>query len=379
MEFGKSIRNLWNLDKDIVFLNNGSFGATPIHVLEDFYKWTKRAEEEPVMFFVDKYFSLIRETADEIAEFLGANGTDLAFIDNATTGVNTILNSLPNFNFADGELLTTNHVYPAVRNAMKYYAERINLSYREINIPFPSKGDDEILEIFEKNITVKTRLLVIDHVASATALVFPAKKIAEICRKKNVLILVDGAHAPGMFELNIPDIVCDFYTGNLHKWLFAPKGSAVLWVRPELQNLIHPLTISLFFGQGFTHEFDWTGTKTPSSYLSSTTALHFFQSLGKDIYSYRTELLKQAVELLASELKLEMPAPDENLGTLASFFVPNDKMKDAASLRRTLLDNYNIELFTSDFEGKLLFRISVQVFNHFEEYQLLTKALKEIL
>jgi len=380
LKAGKENRHLWNLVQDIIYLNNGSFGATPIEVLNDSFYWSKKAEEEPMHFFVDNYFNLIREIAVEIARFLGAEGKDLVFLDNATTGVNTVLNSLSSIGFSDGEIVTTNHVYPAVRNAMQFYSQRFNLTYREIEIPFPSLGKDEILENIKNGLNHQTRLLVIDHITSATALVFPVKEIAELCRQMGILMLIDGAHVPGMFNLDIPSIGCDFYTGNLHKWLFAPKGSAILWVKPELQDKIHPLTMSLFMNQGFTHEFDWTGTKSPSSYLASKCGLEFFQKFGEEeIYDYRRNLIRYATHYLASELDLAIPTPEIGDCAMTSFFVPRRKIKDQFDIRRTLLDKYKIELFTSEFEGNLLFRISTQIYNFEEEYVALANALKEII
>ncbi|MGA2297440.1 MAG: aminotransferase class V-fold PLP-dependent enzyme, partial [FCB group bacterium] len=287
MEFGHKIRNKWLLDENITFINHGSFGATPIKVLGAANRYTEELEREPLKFILEDYFGLIRKTADKIASFFGTKEENLVFVDNATTGVNTVLRALQHQFKPGDELLTVNHVYPAVRNAMQYIADVTGAKYVEIDIPFPTGGNEQIIEIVKKSLTTKTKIAIFDHITSSTGIIFPVKELAELCRQNGTYCLIDGAHAPGMLDLNIPDINADWYVGNLHKWLFAPKGCAILWASDYTKDLIHPLSISLEYKQGFTHEFDWTGTKNPAPFLAASDALDFYNELGKnEIISY---------------------------------------------------------------------------------------------
>lgn len=380
--FGKSIRNLWNLRDDILFLNNGSFGATPKRIIEANQRYILKSEEEPVIFFVDNFFRMIRENAVKFSEFLGTDAENLVFVDNATTGINTVLFSLLGILNSETEILTSNHVYPAVKNAINHYCRISGAKYREFIIPFPVSSENEIIDALEQNLRDKTRLVILDHITSATALVLPVKKIAEILKSKNILFAVDGAHAPGILDLNINDINADWYTGNLHKWLFSPKGAAVLNTKTELHNITRPTTISLFSENSYSMAFDWTGTKSQSSFLAASDALDFYLEFGKEnIQRYQKSLMTEARDLLCNELEIEKPAPDSMLASMATLefpFVQSAGHETAQELRRILLNKYNTELFTTFFDNRLFFRISCQIFNYLEEYEKLADSLKEI-
>ncbi len=382
MNFGKAIRDQWLLDENIIFLNNGSFGACPIEVMEASAQWQKRAEKEPMIFFVDEYFHIIRNTAARFGKFLGCSRDSLVFVENATTGINTVLFSLLGKLKAGDEILTTSHVYPAVRNAMKHYAGLAGCKYVEAKIPFPVNSEEEIIDSISSYISESTKLAVIDHVSSATGIIFPVEKIVGLFREKNILIAIDGAHAPGMIDLDIEHIDADWYTGNLHKWLFAPKGAAVLHSKECHHNYTKPLTISLFYGNGFTNEFDWTGTKSQISVLSANEALDFFMRLdGDSIRLYQKELLIQARNLICDRLEIEKPVPDSMLAAMSTIefpFITEQSYQKSLDLRQYLLRNYDIELFTTFFDNRIMFRISCQIYNYLEEYEKLAFALQDI-
>lgn len=382
MNFGKAIRDKWLLDENVTFLNNGSFGACPIEVIEASALWQKRAEKEPLIFFVDEYFHIIRNTAARFGKFLGCSPDSLVFVENATTGINTVLFSMLGKLSKGDEILTTSHVYPAIRNAMKHYAGLAGCKYIEARVPFPVNSEEEIIDSIASYISESTKLAVIDHISSATGIVFPVEKLVKLFHEKGILTAVDGAHAPGMLDLNIDLIDADWYTGNLHKWLFAPKGAAILHTKACHHSFTKPLTISLFYGQGFTNEFDWTGTKSQISVLAANEALDFFMELnGDSMRQYQRDLLIQARNLICDRLEIAKPVPDSMLGAMATLefpFITEQSYQKSLDLRQYLLRNYNIELFTTFFDSRIMFRISCQIFNYLEEYEKLAFALKEI-
>jgi isopenicillin-N epimerase len=226
----------------MVFLNHGSFGATPTKILELQQKYIYQMEAEPVRYMIRELEPLWWEAKEKTAHFLGANPSNLVFVKNATMGVNTILHSL-NFESGD-EVLTTNHAYGACMNTLHQYAKIKKFNVVVASIPFPFKDEDEIIEALVQKITPKTKLLMIDHITSATATIFPIEKIIQLFEEKGIKVLVDGAHAPGMIHLELEKMGASYYVGNCHKWICSPKGSALLYVRKDKQAKINPLNIS---------------------------------------------------------------------------------------------------------------------------------------
>jgi isopenicillin-N epimerase len=232
----------WPLDPNIMFLNHGSFGACPREVLD--YQAALRAEmeAEPVRFLSRELDGRLDAARGALAAFLGADADDLAFVPNATSGVNAVVRSR---SFAAGdELLTTDHAYNACRNALEYVAERMGARVTVVSVPFPVASPDVIVEAVLSRVTPRTRLALIDHVTSPTGIVLPVERLCAELGARGVEIVVDGAHAPGMLPLDLGTLGATYYTGNCHKWLCAPKGSAFLWVRADQRAVVRPLTIS---------------------------------------------------------------------------------------------------------------------------------------
>ena len=278
----KEIRDLFMIDKSITFLNNGSFGATPKFVLEYQDAIRQRMELQPVNFMVQQLPKLLRDSLQMIAPFIGANADDLAFVDNATTGANTVIQSLVHSWKKGDEILTTNHVYGAVRTTLQHATSIMGARLIEAHVPFPISDDQECINAIKKRLNKKTKLLVIDHITSPTGIIFPIKEIIAECKKNKIPVFVDGAHAPGMIPLNLNELDADWYTGNCHKWLFAPKGCALLWTHPKHQHMMHPTVISHGYMQGYKQEFDWTGTKDHSAYIASPLGLSFHQAMDSE-------------------------------------------------------------------------------------------------
>lgn len=378
-EFGAAVRESWLLDPGVVFLNHGSFGAAPREVLEAQIAWRERLERQPVRFMDGEYPGLVREAAAELAGFLGADPEGLAFVDNATTGVNAVLRSL---DLKPGdELLTTTHAYGAVRKTLEYLCDGSGARLVEARVPFPLSGPGEIVEAVTDALGPRTRVAVLDHVSSPTALVYPIADLVALCRERGVPILVDGAHAPGMLPLALGELGADWYTGNCHKWLCAPKGCAFLAAAPHAREGIHPTVISHGYGSGFLEEFDWTGTRDPSPWLALPAALAFHRRLGPGkVREHNRRLACWAREMLAESWELPLPAPVEMLGAMATLPLPESWREPATeeaarAVHDHLWDVHRIEVPVLLFERRLWLRVSAQVYNRPEEYRLLAAAL----
>jgi isopenicillin-N epimerase len=316
----------WTLEPGLTFLNHGSFGATPRSVLGAQQAWRDELEAQPVRFMVERHEAELDAARAALAAFIGADADDLAFIPNATSGVNTVLRSL---RFApDDELLTIDHAYNAVRNAMDYVAARDGAHVTVVAVPFPLAHASDIINRVMAGVTPRTRLAVLDHVTSATALVLPIRDLVAELSARGVETLVDGAHAPGMLDLDLGDLGAGYYTGNLHKWVSAPKGAAFVWVRRDLQSAIRPLVISHGANSPrtdrsrFRLEFDWLGTSDPSAILSVPAALEFGAGLLRGGWPALRErnhrLALEARDLLCAATEQPAPAPDGMIGSMAS-------------------------------------------------------------
>jgi isopenicillin-N epimerase len=386
----------WRLDRQVVFLNHGSFGSCPRPVLECQARLRERMERQPVQFLVRELEALLDQARSELGRFLGADGDDLVFVPNATAGVNTVLRSLK---FAPGdELLVTDHEYNACRNALNFAAEQHRAIIREVPLPFPLRSVEEIREAILARVTSRTRLALLDHVTSQTGLVMPIRQLVSDLRERGVEVLVDGAHAPGMVPLNLAQLGAAYYTGNCHKWLCAPKGAGFLHVRRDRQESVRPLSIS--HGANSTRrdrsplqlEFGWTGTWDPSAFLSVPEAIRCLGSLlpggWPELMRRNRELALAGRELLCRALDIGAPCPAECIGSLASVPIPDAPGGGppvsplyADPLQDRLLVQYGIEVPVIPWPTppKRLLRISAQLYNQLPQYQHLARALKEEL
>ena len=257
--FGPHLRDQFLLDPDLRFLNHGSFGATPKSVLEAQTYWRGELERNPVAFIVDRLPTLQRAAAERLGHFLGTSGDCIGFVENATTAVNAVIRSL---DLGPGdEIITLSHVYGAVHNALRFVCRRTGARLRVLDLPFPIEDEEQVLDVLASGLTDGVKFAVLDHITSATGLVLPIQRMVDLCKNRGVLVMVDGAHAPGHVALNLDELGADWYTGNAHKWLFAPKGSAFLYAAPSVQSVTHPTVISHPYEQGFVQEFDYTGTE----------------------------------------------------------------------------------------------------------------------
>jgi isopenicillin-N epimerase len=363
----------WALDPGVLFLNHGSFGACPRAVLEVQASLRARMEAEPVRFFTKELGPLLDDGRAALGAFLRAEPEGLAFVRNATAGVNTVLRSL---DLAPGdELLATSHGYAACANALGFVAERAGARVVVADVPFPIDGPDAVVEAVLARVGPRTRLALLDHVTSPTGLVFPVERLVAALAARGVDTLVDGAHAPGMLDLDLDALGAAYYTGNGHKWLCAPKGAAFLWVRADRRDRVRPLAIShgaLEDGTGrsrFRREMDWTGTDDPSAALSLPAALASMGALLPGGWpALRGALRSRALAArreVAEALGLALPAPDAMLGALASLRLPGAPRAPTGRmdpLHARLQDEDRIQVPVFTFAGARVLRLGMHLY-----------------
>ncbi|MGK0185047.1 MAG: isopenicillin-N epimerase [Verrucomicrobiales bacterium] len=385
----------WALDPDVTYLNHGSFGSCPRPVLDFQQALRMEMERRPMQFLVRDLESMLDSARASLATFVGANADDLVFVPNATTGVNTVLNSL---NWEPGdELLTTDHVYNACGNALRHIAEKKQARIVVANVPFPLSDADEIVAAVERAMSTRTKLALFDHVTSETGIILPIRTLVSLCHDRGVEVLVDGAHAPGMIPLNVEAIGADYYTGNCHKWICAPKGSAFLHVRKDKQDSIRPLTISHGANSPrtdrsrFLIEFGWMGTSDPSACLSVPEALRVMAERHVDgwngLMKANHALVCAGRRQLCDALGIAPPCPESMLGSLASLPLPDASPEDGESvsplrfdpLQDHLARSFAIEVpvFSWPRPPARMLRVSAQAYNEAGDYRELAAALAD--
>lgn len=375
MQFGKSIRSQWLLEENCVFLNHGSFGATPKVVLDAQTRWRQRLEQQPVRFMSQELPDALRAAAAALAACIGAKGEDIVFVENATAGINAVVRSL---SFSPGDrIVTTNHVYGAIRKTLEFVCQRTGAKLIEAQVPFPISNAAEIVAAIATQLDANVKLLVIDHITSPTALIFPVAEIIGLAKLGNIPVLVDGAHTPGMIPLNIESLNADWYVGNCHKWLFAPKGCGFLWTSPQRQPETHPTVISHGLGSGYCNEFDWTGTRDFSAWLAVTEAIAFARQLGvSQIYDHNHNLAVWAAQLLIHAWGGQTTTPSNMIGAMTTIQIPTRKnIYSDRELHNYLWEFHHIEVPIIPFANSLWVRISAQIYNEPSEYRLLAEAL----
>ena len=380
----------WTFDPSRVFLNHGSFGACPDFVIKEQRMWQDLMEKEPVQFFEELMPDILAKSRTALGKFLSCNANDLAFVSNATSGVNTILRSL---RFEQGdEILVPNHAYQACRNTIDFVANRWGAKVVEVAIPFPIDGPQVVIDLMKSACTERTKLVMIDTVTSPTGLRMPFEELTEFFEGRGVEVLLDAAHGIGMIPLNLGKLGASYVTSNCHKWLCAPKGSAFLYVRNDKQSKIQPLTIShghtfpLGDTTRFRHEFDWTGTQDISGWCTIPAVIEGMAKLvdggWEAIMQHNHDLAIQGRDILCERLGIEQPCPNEMIACISTIKLPGEipakeKMHEPDPLHHVLSEKYNIQVPVWSWpspEGRYL-RISAQLYNSIEQYELLADAL----
>ncbi len=375
----------WSLDPAVTYLNHGSYGACPTAVLKLQTQLRDELEREPVDFLSRRLPGRLQEARTALANFVGANPADLAFVVNATMGVNAVLRSL---SFAPGdELLTTSHVYAACHKTLRYVAHRTGARIVIASLPFPVADDEQILSAVLAAVTGRTKIALIDHITSPTALILPIERLVRELDQRGVDTLVDGAHVPGMIPLALDQIGAAYYTGNCHKWLCSPKGAAFLHVRRDRQEGLHPTVISHGYSSGFHAEFDWTGTAEPSAWLCVPEAIRCMGALlpggWPALMAHNRATAIACRKLVQEAIGAKDAAPEHMLGSMAAVLLPKGaKGSVADNFDRdrvtTWIRERGIESWFHD-EPRPLLRISAQIYNDAEQYRRLSVLLKEAL
>jgi isopenicillin-N epimerase len=366
------LRDLFLLDPDVVFLNHGSFGACPRPVFEEYQRFQRELERQPVEFLGRRVPGLLDEVAVELGTFLNADPDGLVFVPNATAGVNVVARSL--HLLPGDEVLATDHEYGALDLLWEFVCGRTGARYVRRAVPVPLESEDAAVDAIWAGVTERTRVLFLSHVTSKTAIRFPVAELCRRAREAGMTTIVDGAHAPGQVPVDIAKIGADFYAGNCHKWLCAPKGSGFLWAAPDRRAELEPLVVSWGWSSdsSFRERHGWQGTRDPAAHLAIPAAIRFQRDHGWD------EVRRRCHGLLAAVLpQLGEPVAAEPLfAQMASVVLPPC---DPDELRGRLLDEHRIEVACERWNERPLLRVSVQGYNDEHDLQRLEAALAELL
>ena len=378
------------LRPDVVFLNHGSFGACPRPVFERYLAWQRELEAEPVEFLGRRFATLMLQARALLGQYLACPADELLFVPNATTGLNIVAHSLP---LEPGdEVLTTDHEYGALDRTWRYVCHERGAHYVKRSLPLPVESPGQVVEALWAGVSPRTRVLFLSHITSPTALILPVHELVRRARDSGIVTVIDGAHAPGQLELNLADLGADYYSGNCHKWLCAPKGSAFLYARREMQAQLRPLVVSWGWNRpessdqgqflapaGLVAEQEWQGTRDISAYLSVPSAIRFQAENGwPEVRRSCHELLRLARHRIAELTGLEQLCPDSPLwfGQMAAFPLPPCNGSD---LQKALFERFRIEVPITECGGRQYVRVSVQAYNSPSDIDALVEALTLLL
>jgi isopenicillin-N epimerase len=374
-----NFKELFLLNPDIAFFNHGSFGACPKPVFEAYQQWQRELEWNPVDFLGRRRVQLIDDARARLAEYLRVPVDNLIFVVNATQGVNTVARSL---SLQPGdEILTTNHEYGAINNTWRYVCKHTGAKFVDLHITLPVTTSEAFIEEFWAAVTPQTRVISISHITSPTALIFPIAEICRRAREAGILTVIDGAHAPGHLELDLEAIGADFYAGNCHKWLCAPKGCGFLYARPERHDIVEPLVISHGWqpDSTFASRNEWQGTRDISAFLSVPDAIAF--QAEHDWPAVRQRCHAQAVDLSHRVNQFTGMSPiatdlDLWFGQMIAIPLPKDRLRDIAT---RLYEEYDVIVSGGVIDGENFMRVSVQAYNTQADCDRLYEALKAVL
>lgn len=381
------LRALFLLDPDVVFLNHGSFGATPRPVFEVYQRWQRRLERQPVQFLGREIGDHLASARQALGRYLNADKDDLAFVPNATFGVNVVARSLA---LGPGdEVLTTNHEYGACDNVWHFLSRKQGFGYVQQAIALPLTSAADIVEQFWQGVTPRTRVIYISHITSPTALCFPVEAICARAREAGILTVIDGAHTPGQIPLDLAAVGADFYCGNGHKWLSSPKGSGFLYTRKERQRLIEPLVVGwgwgesrmLTFGSDYLDALQWLGTNDFSAYLSVPAAIEFQEEHNWTAVRQQCHtLLCQAIDRICALTGLDSVYPEAGEPSFYQMAIaPLPPIADLQGLKDQLYERFRVEVPCVQWGDRPFIRVSVQGYNTQEDIDTLLFAIETVI
>ncbi len=382
------MRDLFLLDPELIFLNHGSFGACPAEVMAQYQRWQMEMERNPVQFLGRRSAELLAQSRAALADEIGANPEDLVYLANATTGVNTVARSLP---LRPGdEILASDHEYGACDNTWNFVCQRTGARYLPLEIPLPFEAGEFARRIWA-GVTARTRVIFLSHITSTTGLIFPLAELCRRAREAGILTLIDGAHVPGHIGLNLNALGADFYTGNCHKWLCAPKGSAFLHVRAQHHQLLDAGVVSWGYSANITghtgfdaytgstlleRRLQWQGTRDIAAFLSVPAAIEFQARHDWDRVRTRCHTLAaQTLRRICDMTGLQPVCQDADFAQMVVIPVP---AMDPQALKETLFERYRIEIPVTSHRERLFIRLSIQGYNTPDDADALVEAVREI-
>lgn len=377
-----ALRELFLLQPGLTFLNHGSFGACPRPVFEAYQRWQVELERQPVEFLGRRSADLLAEARAKLAAYVGAATDEVVYFPNSTTAINMVVRSLE---LRPGdEILTTDHEYGAMDRTWRFVSDKIGARYIHRPVPMPVTTHAEFVETFWAGVTGRTRIIFISHLTSPTALILPVQAICRRAREAGILTIVDGAHAPGQIPLNLSELGADLYTGACHKWLCAPKGSAFLYARREVQARLDPLVVSWGWendtpsGSQFVDHHQWQGTRDIAAFLATPAAIqfqaeHHWEAVRAGCHALAREARRQINELTG--LPALCPDSSEWFGQMAAVRLPP---VDVETLKTRLYDDYRVEVPVFKWNDQPILRFSFQGYNSAADVEALVRALEAI-
>jgi isopenicillin-N epimerase len=379
-----SLKSLFLLDPEIVFLNHGSFGATPAPVFTEYQRWQRELELQPVEFLARRFASLMAGSRAALGEYVGAHPDNLVYVQNATIALNIVARSLDLG--AGDEVLSTDHEYGALDRTWRFLSKQRGFRYVNRQLPIPIQSARQFTENFWAGVTPRTRVIFLSHITSPTAIIFPVAEIIRRARETGILTIVDGAHVPGQIPLQLDSLGADFYGGNLHKWLCAPKGAGFLYARPEVQHLLQPLVVSWGYesetpgSSVFIDHHEWWGTRDIAAFLSVPAAIEFQKDHDwETVRGVCHELARDAQTRICEMTGIPPLHSDDPAWFRQMAAAPLPPSTDIAVLKKRLYDEYRVEIPLTDWAGRKLIRVSVQGYNTSDDIDMLCLALRDLL
>lgn len=377
-----NLRKDFLLDPSVTFLNHGSFGATPKPVFKEYQRWQRELENQPVEFLGRRHTDLMFNSREVLAKYVGTSAENLIYTQNATIALNIVARSL-NLKAGD-EVLSTNHEYGAMDRMWRFLSKEYGFKYIQREVDLTSQ--ENFVSSFLKAITSDTKIIFLSHITSPTTTIFPIEKIIQVARSKNIMTIIDGAHVPGQLNLNLDSLGADFYAGNLHKWLCAPKGAGFLYAHPNIQHLLKPLIVSWGYesltpsNSKFVDEHEWIGTRDIAAFLTVPQAIAYQQNQNWD--KVRSACHQLAIEswYRIHDVTKQTPLHTRPETWFAQMIVASLPVgTDIVLLKQKLYDDYKIEIPVLDWNEKKLMRLSVQGYNTKQDINRLMIALKQLL
>lgn len=379
-----NLKEYFLLDPTVHFLNHGSFGATPKPVFEACQRWQLELERQPVEFLGRRHNELMRTARAALADFVGTTEDNLVYVTNVTVGLNIVARSLE-LGSTD-EVLTTDHEYGALDRTWRFLAKEKGFTYRPCQIPLPLTSAEMFVETLWQGVTPRTRVIFLSQITSPSAVIFPVAEVCARARREGILTVIDGAHVPGQIPLALDELGADFWSGNLHKWLMAPKGAGFLSARPEIQSLLKPLVVSWGYEaeipgpSRFIDQHEWMGTRDVSAFLAVPEAIRFqkehaWEKVREACFELAT-LAQAQICALTGLAPLHLPAARTYRQMVA---VPLPAETDLPTLKSRLYDEFRVEVPLTTWNGQKLIRVSVQGYNTQEDIEALVEALRVLL